>query len=176
MVLATWNVFSIPFTVAFEPSDSVLMDVITSLIDFLFLMDIVLNFRTTFINLKTGDEIFDPKLIRQNYFKGGKFAIDLLATIPLDTIAELAGSKNKSLQLFGLLKLIRILRLSKIIAHMRVKKEVKLTLKFLQLILFIIMYLHLIGCVWFLIVSSDEKWLINTDSILEESDFYEADI
>ena len=66
-----------------------------SVIDVLFLIDIIINFRTTFINSKTGDEIADTTLVAQHYickhaiidFVGGRFWIDFLATVPFDTIA-----------------------------------------------------------------------------------------
>mmetsp|Transcript_15567 Transcript_15567/g.2593 ORF Transcript_15567/g.2593 Transcript_15567/m.2593 type:complete len:81 (+) Transcript_15567:320-562(+) len=79
--------------------------------------------------MDTGDEIMDSKVIAIAYLKG-KFTIDLLSTIPFDTFADLASLDIKILQLFGLLKLIRILRLSKIITFMRIKKDFKLYLKF----------------------------------------------
>ena len=65
MVLATWNVFSIPYLVAFSPDFDapVSLKFFDLLIDFLFFIDIVLNFRTTYFNNKTGDEIFDPRRI-----------------------------------------------------------------------------------------------------------------
>ena len=50
-----------------------------------FLLDIVVNFRTSFVN-KHGDEIFEPKLIAQRYIVGGRFFIDVLATFPFDYI------------------------------------------------------------------------------------------
>jgi hypothetical protein len=55
------------------------------LIDFFFLLDIIVNFRTTFMNSKTGEEEFDPKEIRWNYLKS-RFWIDFLATVPFDKI------------------------------------------------------------------------------------------
>ena len=67
-----------------------------SVIDVLFLIDIIINFRTTFINSKTGDEISDTTLVAKHYickneiiyFVGGRFWIDFLATVPFDTIAD----------------------------------------------------------------------------------------
>jgi hypothetical protein len=91
MLLASYNCFSIPFAIAFNPveMESTVARAFDSIIDLCFLMDIVLNFRTAFLSPKTGVEIMNPKEIAKNYMRGGKFAIDLLATIPFDTIAEL---------------------------------------------------------------------------------------
>lgn len=91
MLLASYNCFSIPFAIAFNPEEleSTTAMVFDSIIDLCFFLDIILNFRTAFLSPKTGIEITNPKEIAKNYMKGGKFAIDLLATIPFDTIAEL---------------------------------------------------------------------------------------
>ena len=67
-----------------------------SVIDVLFLIDIIINFRTTFINSTTGDEIADTTLVAKHYISkhaiidlvGGRFWIDFLATVPFDTIAD----------------------------------------------------------------------------------------
>jgi hypothetical protein len=71
MILAMWNCFSIPFNVAFEPESmqSVYFLVINSIIDVLFLVDIIVNFRTTFFNIRTGDEIYVPIKIARNYLE-----------------------------------------------------------------------------------------------------------
>ena len=62
------------------------------IIDFIFFLDIVLNFKTSFINLKNGDEVTNPREIFVNYLKG-RFYIDMIATIPFDVIYS---SFNKS--------------------------------------------------------------------------------
>lgn len=60
---------------------------LNAIIDFLFVSDLIINFRTTFINQKTGEEIYNTKKIRMHYIKG-RFWIDFLATVPFDVIAE----------------------------------------------------------------------------------------
>ena len=50
----------------------------------------MVSFRTTYINEKTGAEIKDVKLIAKYYIKG-QFTIDVLATLPFDTIGALFG-------------------------------------------------------------------------------------
>lgn len=67
---------------------NIYMIVINSVIDFVFFIDIILNFRTTYYNSLTGDEVRDPVKIAKNYVFGGKFVIDFLASVPLDTIVE----------------------------------------------------------------------------------------
>ena len=59
-----------------------------SFIDVFFFIDIIVNFRTTYINTKTAEEITTPNLIAFNYLKT-RFVIDFLATIPFDLIGGL---------------------------------------------------------------------------------------
>lgn len=126
--------------------------ILNSLIDFLFLVDIVASFRTTYIDKSTGDEITNLRLIAINYLKS-RFWIDLLATIPLDTIGEaIAGGNVPFLQVFGLLKLVRVLRLGRIITYLNTKQDLKMGLKLGKLIFFLVIYMHCLGCMWYMIV------------------------
>ena len=86
--MAIYNSFQIPFEIAFDPADMKLpgFTALNSLIDLVFLMDIIVNFRTTFYDIETGDEVFDSKRTGKVYLKG-RFTIDLLSTLPFDNIA-----------------------------------------------------------------------------------------
>lgn len=64
-------------------------------IDFLFFVDIIINFRTSYINPMTGDESTNPKEIAKNYLKG-RFWVDLLATVPIDQIVGVFIHKTHS--------------------------------------------------------------------------------
>ena len=86
----------------------------------------------------------------------------------------LAGTDEAALSVFGLLKLLRIFRLSKIIMYMRQREEIKGTMKLLQLLLFLYIYVHLGGCIFFMIVSYHEQWIPPTDSILGGTELYDA--
>jgi len=58
-----------------------------------------------------------------------------------------------------MLKLFRVLRLSRIINYMNSTDEVKLSLKLFQLCLFLILYIHCTACLLFYIASIDSEWL-----------------
>lgn len=75
-----------------------------SLIDLVFLVDIVLNFRTTYIDSVTGEEVLDPALISKKYLTEMRFVIDVLSTIPLD---DYFGGTT-FLQFLGILKILRL--------------------------------------------------------------------
>lgn len=112
----------------------------------------IIIFRTSYIHPKTGNEILRPKTIAINYLKG-RFWIDFLASFPFDIIGEaIMGSGNATqLRLFSLFKLVRVLRLNKIITVMKIDDEIKLSLKLMKLVFFLIMYLHCIACLWYYI-------------------------
>ena len=57
MALATFNCFTIPYSVAYETQQSIVLDVTNATIDLLFLVDIIINFRTTYIDIKSGEEV-----------------------------------------------------------------------------------------------------------------------
>lgn len=150
------------------------IQIFDSFVDLLFLADIVVSFNTSIVNEKTGDEVFDRAEIAKVYFKSGRFLLDLLATIPFDTIGSLAGSSSENLLLFGLLKLVRVLRLSKIILFMRVMERLKIYMQLLQLMLMLLMYLHIGACIWHLIVITDESWWPSTNTIKSTPLYYNA--
>jgi len=97
--LALYNCVMIPLNVAFNTElDEVLpdsLDYFEKFIDILFVLDILLNFRTTFINPKTNIEIVEPMRVGKNYLNSIRFPVDVLASIPFDyfiSVKEADGS------------------------------------------------------------------------------------
>ena len=88
MILAVFNCFTIPFAIAWDPDlfNEWYFVLINYLIDLVFLIDLVINCRTTYIS-KTGEEVRTPKKILREQLKG-RFWVDLLASIPLDEFSE----------------------------------------------------------------------------------------
>ena len=179
IVLTTiYNCLALPLFLAFNPSllESPYTLLSDTMIDLLFISDILVNFRTTYIKDTTKEEIYDAKLIAKHYITSGNFFIDLVPSVPYDLIAFLIGAGPTGLSLLRVLKFVRVLRITKFINFMRVHETMKLSLRLLQRIIFIILYLHIIGCIWFLIVSRDEEWVPITDSILSETDIYDTGV
>ena len=131
MLLAIYNCIMIPFTVAFQPNTGKSFNVWERFVDVCFGLDIIFNFRTSFVNSKTGFEIFSQKKIVRNYITSGRFFMDLGASIPIDTIIEAFDKKSssKQLKLIGLLKLVRLLRLGRIVRYMKFKQGFKLGMR-----------------------------------------------
>lgn len=82
-----------------------------------------------------------------------------MATVPLDTISSLFASQNRYLTIFGALKLVRVLRLNKIISYLRSSQETKATLQLAKLVYYLVLYIHVFGCTWWIIVSSTKTWI-----------------
>ena len=88
ILLALYNCVSIPYEVAFKSSiyEHWAVDLLNYMIDIAFWLDIVMNFRTTYINTKTGTEVTQAKKITLNYLLRGRFIVDLLASIPFEMV------------------------------------------------------------------------------------------
>lgn len=146
MLLATINCFQVPYNVAFVDVDqsNIILDTMNFLIDIFFMLDLFINFRSSYINDDTGEEITKLNLIAYNYLKG-RFWIDLLASVPLDMLSYGLGGLDENsryLDFIELLKLFRVLRLSRLIMYLNLKNELKMSLKIIKLIFFLVLYLH----------------------------------
>ena len=49
----------------------------------------------------------------------------------------------------SMLKTVRIFRLSKLIAFLNATEEIKLNLQLLKTVFLIILYIHILACVWY---------------------------
>ncbi|TKS76396.1 Potassium voltage-gated channel subfamily H member 5 [Collichthys lucidus] len=85
LILTFYTAIMVPYNVSFKTKqNNVVWLVLDSVVDVIFLVDIVLNFHTTFVG-PAGEVISDAKLIRMNYMKTW-FVIDLLSCLPYDII------------------------------------------------------------------------------------------
>ena len=176
MLLATINCFQVPYNVAFADSDdsNIYLDIFNGFIDVFFILDVIVNFRTSFIKEATGEEILDQKLIAYNYIKG-RFWIDFIASIPVDILGYflIQDSGNSwTLELASLLKLVRILRLSRLITYLNLKNDLRMSLKLIKLIFYLILYIHILACTWYFIVQQDKEWIPPVDYVLITTNLY----
>lgn len=58
-------------------------DGLNTMTDVFFLIDIILNFRTTITHTFTGEELIDPVEIAK-YYLGFQFWLDLVSAVPVD--------------------------------------------------------------------------------------------
>lgn len=162
--LAAYQAVTIPISITYEPDEfeSPALKVFSSLTDIVFLIDIMINFRTTFIDDETGEEVMDLLLISTSYLFSLRFVIDVLSTIPL---SDFYVGNTPFLEFLGTLKILRLSRISSFIMNLNTSSETKAAYKVFYLIFLMIMYIHFVGCMWYQITSEDEIWVPNMEFI-----------
>lgn len=174
MALAVWNCFYVPFSIAFlSTRESTLQIVFNVLIDSAYICDIGVYARSTYVDLYTGEEVWETDRIMWHYFKSGKLLIDVFSGIPFGIISWATGD-NEQFRLITLVKVIRLLRLSKILMFMQTSKHIKLKLKLVQLFFVFLAYLHIIACLWFLLLCDQRQYIPPALYIDTEADLYES--
>ncbi|XP_022375751.1 potassium voltage-gated channel subfamily H member 6 isoform X2 [Enhydra lutris kenyoni] len=113
------------------------------IVDIMFVVDIVINFRTTYVN--TNDEVVShPRRIAVHYFKGW-FLIDMVAAIPFDLLIFRTGS-DETTTLIGLLKTARLLRLVRVARKLDRYSEYGAAVLFLLMCTFALIA-HWLACI-----------------------------
>lgn len=79
--------------------------------------------------------------------------------MPFDTFIELIVGEAGLLKILGALKLVRVLRLSRMITFLRVDPETKAMLTLCLLVFYLVMYVHCFGCVWFMVATRNNNWI-----------------
>eukprot|EP00327_Prymnesium_parvum_P039213 CAMPEP_0195655000 /NCGR_PEP_ID=MMETSP0815-20121206/34218_1 /TAXON_ID=97485 /ORGANISM="Prymnesium parvum, Strain Texoma1" /LENGTH=121 /DNA_ID=CAMNT_0040799245 /DNA_START=27 /DNA_END=389 /DNA_ORIENTATION=- len=79
--------------------------------DFIFMFDIVLNFRTAYV--QDAMLVVDRRLIRLNYMRRW-FPIDLIGSFPLDLFLRLFNSAGNSTSFVTLVKVLKVPKLLRI--------------------------------------------------------------
>ncbi|CAO1302110.1 unnamed protein product [Diamesa hyperborea] len=168
LVCTFYVAFAVPYNAAFVQTDRLTMasDVI---VEALFIIDIVLNFRTTFVSSK-GEVVSDSKLIALNYLRGW-FIVDLLAAIPFDHLyaSNLYSGEESQIHL---VKLTRLLRLARLLQKMERYSQYTAMILTLLMVCFSLMA-HWLACVWYVIAEkerlyNDSEWDVGWISTLAE--------
>ncbi|XP_063964224.1 potassium voltage-gated channel subfamily H member 7-like isoform X1 [Lytechinus pictus] len=121
----------------------------------MFIIDILINFRTTYVN-KNDEVVSHPGKIAVHYFKGW-FLIDVVAAIPFDLL--LFGSESdQSTTLIGLLKTARLLRLVRVARKLDRYSEYGAAVLLLLMATFALIA-HWLACIWYAIGSAERQQL-----------------
>ncbi|XP_039314496.1 potassium/sodium hyperpolarization-activated cyclic nucleotide-gated channel 3 isoform X4 [Solenopsis invicta] len=140
LFLLVANLIILPVAISFFNDDlSTRWIAFNCLSDTIFLVDIVVNFRTGIMQQDNAEQvILDPKLIAKHYLRTW-FFLDLISSIPLDYIFLIfnqfqdfsesfqilhAGRALRILRLAKLLSLVRLLRLSRLVRYVSQWEEV----------------------------------------------------
>lgn len=102
LLMAIFNAFAVPLEFVLDLSSSQVYRIADLVINILFLIDIVISFRTSFINSE-GEEVRDLKKIAKRYLRG-MFIVDLLSSIPYSYLG-LPPNVRERVSLFKILKI-----------------------------------------------------------------------
>jgi hypothetical protein len=169
LVCAIYNSFQIPLQQAYNPyifnkTGFVLLDL---LIDLVFLVDIILGFITT-VKDKRGRESYDSRLIYLVYTSTLRFYMDALSILGAGVFVGI----HPYFQNFGYLKMMRVFRLSQMIAKSNVDEATKAIFNLMKLAFYLCFYLHVLGCYLWIAVgyNAPEKFYINKERTMFVSD------
>lgn len=173
LLLLVANLIILPVAISFFNDDlSTRWIAFNCLSDTIFLIDIVVNFRTGIMQQDNAEQvILDPKLIASHYLRTW-FFLDLISSIPLDYIYLIfnkfqeygdsfqflhAGRALRMLRLAKLLSLVRLLRLSRLVRYVSQWEEVyflnmaSVFMRIFNLICMMLLIGHWSGCLQFLV-------------------------
>uniref|UniRef100_A0A6Q2YD47 Voltage-gated delayed rectifier potassium channel KCNH4 n=1 Tax=Esox lucius TaxID=8010 RepID=A0A6Q2YD47_ESOLU len=115
------------------------------LVEILFMLDIVLNFRTTFVST-SGQVVYDARSICVHYVTTWLF-VDLIAALPFDLLFAFNVSVYFGVHLLKTVRLLRLLRLLQKLERYSQYSAVVLTL----LMSMFALLAHWMACVWYFI-------------------------
>jgi hypothetical protein len=163
MILVIYIAITVPFRLSFNLDDTKSTTIIGRVIDFSFLIDVILTFFTTFYDEKSQQEVTNHRSIAKRYITSW-FVLDVLSIFPFELILdESKKSVSSGMQairiarISKLNKLIRFLRLARLSRALKVKKKPKMLRSIRiqetknRMMLFLgsfCLIVHLLACLW----------------------------
>ncbi|CAK9299988.1 unnamed protein product [Gordionus sp. m RMFG-2023] len=199
LLLLAANLIILPVTITFFNNDlSIYWLVFNCFSDTMFLLDIVVNFRTGIMPAdKTEHIILDPKIIAKHYIKSW-FILDFVSSFPFDYFLLIfspglvqrdgqkfqmiqAGRALRILRLAKLLSLLRLLRVSRLVRYVNQWEEVyflnlaTVFIRIFNLVSIMLLVGHWSGCLQFLVPQMQnfphDCWIVIAN--IENSDWFE---
>ncbi|XP_043270708.1 potassium voltage-gated channel subfamily H member 8 isoform X3 [Venturia canescens] len=162
ILIATFYVaVVVPYNASFINTDrpTMVSDVV---VEGLFIFDIILNFRTTYVSRK-GKLVIKGKSIAINYVKTW-FFVDLLAALPFDLLyaSDVYSGEESGHSHIHLVKLTRLLRLARLLQKMDRYSQYSAMILTLLMLSFTLVA-HWLACVWYVIaekerIRNDKDW------------------
>ncbi|KAJ8344722.1 hypothetical protein SKAU_G00289150 [Synaphobranchus kaupii] len=151
ILLATFYVaVTVPYNVCFAADDdgdaasrsTIVSDIV---VEMLFILDIILNFRTTYVS-QSGQVVYDPHSICIHY-AATWFCVDLIAALPFDLLYAFNITVTSLVHLLKTVRLLRLLRLLQKLDRYSQYSAVVLTL----LMSMFGLLAHWMACIWYVI-------------------------
>ncbi|XP_019737171.1 potassium/sodium hyperpolarization-activated cyclic nucleotide-gated channel 2 [Hippocampus comes] len=169
LVLMMGNLIVLPVGITFFRDENTPSWIIFNVVsDTLFMVDLVLNFRTGIVKEDSTEILLDPRAIRQNYLKSW-FLVDFVSSIPVDYIFLMVDSLDSEVyrtaralrivRFTKILSLLRLLRLSRLIRYIHQWEEIfhmtydlaSAMVRIVNLIGMMLLLCHWDGCLQFLV-------------------------
>ncbi|XP_073781729.1 uncharacterized protein [Danio rerio] len=172
LLLMVGNLIILPVGITFFKDENTPSWIIFNVVsDTLFLVDLVLNFRTGIVKEDSTEILLDPRAIRQRYLKSW-FLVDFVSSIPVDYIFLMvdleAGLDSevyrtaralRIVRFTKILSLLRLLRLSRLIRYIHQWEEIfhmtydlaSAMVRIVNLIGMMLLLCHWDGCLQFLV-------------------------
>ena len=133
IMLAVYNAIALPLQIAFvevqnQYDNTASLEVLEILVDVFFILDIFVVFLSAYIDTADGETVQSPKKIAKHYLGNG-FWTDFISSTPLflrliinattESGSDLQQNLSQSVTVLRLLKLLRVRRLSTLIANLQ---------------------------------------------------------
>ncbi|XP_054849542.1 potassium voltage-gated channel subfamily H member 4 [Eublepharis macularius] len=151
ILLATFYVaVTVPYNVCFTDSDDSLATARSTIVsdivvEMLFIVDIILNFRTTYVS-QSGQVVYDSRSICLHYVATW-FFVDLIAALPFDLLYAFNVPVTYLVHLLKTVRLLRLLRLLQKLDRYSQYSAMVLTL----LMSMFALLAHWMACIWYVI-------------------------
>ncbi|XP_035019743.2 potassium/sodium hyperpolarization-activated cyclic nucleotide-gated channel 2 [Hippoglossus stenolepis] len=169
LMLMMGNLIVLPVGITFFRDENTASWIIFNVVsDTLFMVDLVLNFRTGIVKEDSTEILLDPRAIRQKYLKSW-FLVDFVSSIPVDYIFLMVDSLESEVyrtaralrivRFTKILSLLRLLRLSRLIRYIHQWEEIfhmtydlaSAMVRIVNLIGMMLLLCHWDGCLQFLV-------------------------
>lgn len=92
IILAMYNSIIIPVQIFYKEKGHTalrgnVISCIDAFVDLFFLLDIIIRFRTSFLDTKQSIEVRDPHVIYKRYLKGS-FILDFISSVPFTSFVD----------------------------------------------------------------------------------------
>ena len=173
LALLLYTAILVPVQICFPSDFSINWIFFDTAIDFIFFLDIFINFNKAFYD-KYSRLITSKKQIAKQYLKTW-FLIDMLSCLPIQITQNSAIFDsnsylrilrfNRAYRIFGLLKFLRLLRTSHYAKKLySIIKFNSMPLKICMLLLVTWLFVHALGCIWILISEAEnlthQNWYV----------------
>ena len=108
------------------------------------MFDMVLMFFTSYLD-KRGYEVRDTNQIAAKYVWSFRFLCDFFAVLGTGFLTQYIHS----FRLFGIFKLNRVFRLSRMIASLNTHKDIKAGLTMFKFTFYLFLLIHMMACTWY---------------------------